>query len=103
MESITGVHSLLHCYTVIHVHVRTCIIIKVSTAASSLKEEKARADDREALLKETLLRERDKEDRYDMFQHRRLTQPVVSSNSYFGTSECLALQALHVPGIYVRV
>lgn len=36
----------------------------MSTAASSLKEEKARADDREALLKETLLRERDKENRY---------------------------------------
>lgn len=37
--------------------------IQVSLAASSLMEEKARADDREALLKETLLRERDNEDR----------------------------------------
>eukprot|EP00903_Cladosiphon_okamuranus_P015742 g14530.t1 len=39
------------------------IAAEVSTAALTLREEKARADDREALLKETLLRERDKEDR----------------------------------------
>eukprot|EP00752_Nemacystus_decipiens_P008396 g7506.t1 len=39
------------------------IAAEVMMAASSLKEEKARADDREALLKETLLREREKEDR----------------------------------------
>ena len=38
-------------------------VFKVSTAATFLKEEKARAADREALLKETLLRERDKEER----------------------------------------
>lgn len=38
-------------------------VFQVSLAASSLREEKARGDDREALLKETLLRESDKEDR----------------------------------------
>lgn len=47
-----------------------CTAIQVSMAASSLKEEKARADDREALLKETLLRERDTQDRYAILKHR---------------------------------
>lgn len=38
--------------------------MQVTSAVSSFKEEKARADDREALLHEMLLTERDKEDRY---------------------------------------
>lgn len=50
--------------------------IQVSAAASSLREEKARADDREALLREALLRERDKEDRYeDCFQAQNISPP----------------------------
>lgn len=39
------------------------IAFQVSLAESSLKEERARADDREALLRETILTEREKEDR----------------------------------------
>ncbi|CAM9181300.1 unnamed protein product, partial [Scytosiphon promiscuus] len=40
------------------------ILSEVSFAESALKEEQARADDREALLRETMLMEREKEDRF---------------------------------------